>query len=39
MLHHMDGAAAYNMPEAYVIDAVIDARVRNRALRTLIGRH
>lgn len=39
MLHHMEGAAAYNMPEAHLIDVEIDADVLNRAFRTLVQRH
>jgi amino acid adenylation domain-containing protein len=39
MLHHMDGAAAYNMPEAHVIKADIDAGVLGRAFDALIQRH
>jgi amino acid adenylation domain-containing protein/non-ribosomal peptide synthase protein (TIGR01720 family) len=39
MLHHMEGATAYNMPEAYIIDTDIDAGVLNRAFQSLIERH
>ncbi|MDM0053054.1 non-ribosomal peptide synthetase [Variovorax sp. J22R115] len=39
MLHQMDGGAAYNMPEAHVIDADVDAKVLRRALAALMARH
>jgi hypothetical protein len=35
----MEGATAYNMPEAYIIDTDIDAGVLNRAFQSLIERH
>jgi hypothetical protein len=39
MLHHMEGATAYNMPEAHLIEAEIDASVLERALQALVARH
>ena len=39
MLHQMDGAAAYNMPEAHVIDIDIDTDVLSRAFQALMERH
>jgi amino acid adenylation domain-containing protein/non-ribosomal peptide synthase protein (TIGR01720 family) len=39
LMHQMDGAAAYNIPQAHVIGTEIDAAILERALRTLIRRH
>jgi amino acid adenylation domain-containing protein len=39
LMHQMDGAAAYNIPQAHVIGTEIDAAILEQALRTLIRRH
>jgi amino acid adenylation domain-containing protein/non-ribosomal peptide synthase protein (TIGR01720 family) len=39
LLHHLGGAAAYNMPEAYVLESPVDAGRLERAFQQLIARH
>jgi non-ribosomal peptide synthetase component F len=39
MTHQLEGATAYNMPEAYLVETEIDASVLERAFARLIRRH
>jgi amino acid adenylation domain-containing protein/non-ribosomal peptide synthase protein (TIGR01720 family) len=39
LLHQLGGAAAYNMPEAYVLERELDAATLERALQQLVARH
>ena len=39
LLHHMEGATAYNMPEAYLFDEELDITALQKAFATLIERH
>ena len=39
LLHQMEGATAYNMPEAHLIHADVDVYTLTRAFQTLIARH
>lgn len=39
LLHQLGGAAAYNMPEAYVVETPIDADALERAFQRLLARH
>jgi tyrocidine synthetase-3 len=39
LLHHLGGEAAYNMPEAYLIESPLDADALEWAFQALIARH
>src|SRR4030095_6425834 len=39
LLHHMEGATAYNMPEAYLFEEELDITALQKAFATLIERH
>jgi amino acid adenylation domain-containing protein/non-ribosomal peptide synthase protein (TIGR01720 family) len=39
MMHQLEGATAYNMPEAYLVETEIDASILERAFARLIRRH
>ncbi|HWA09039.1 MAG TPA: amino acid adenylation domain-containing protein [Opitutaceae bacterium] len=39
LLHHLGGEAAYNMPEAYLVESPLEADALERAFRALIARH
>ncbi len=39
LMHQLGGEAAYNMPEAYVLETAVDAGALERAFRRLVARH
>lgn len=39
LLHHLGGEAAYNMPEAYLVESPLEADALERAFQRLIARH